>query len=171
MDSTAIKKVREALDAAGRQDIAIQITEGTIFTVEDAARTLSVPAPEILKSLVFLVDDAPTLVLMSGVNRVNSSAVARSLGARRAKMAKADYVLDRFGFQVGGVPPIGYPDLLPALLDEDLFQYDIVWSAAGTEHAFFPVSPQALLELTRGKRAAVKKEEKAIKLNLEALPE
>ncbi|NLL37890.1 MAG: YbaK/EbsC family protein, partial [Fretibacterium sp.] len=126
-------------------------------TVSDAARTLSVPEAEILKSLILLVDGAPALVLMSGINKVDSRAVARALGGRRSKMASPDFVLERFGFQVGGVPPVGYSESLPALLDDELFQYETVWAAAGTDRAFFPISPGRLLEITRGIRSEVKK--------------
>ena len=80
----AVSKVRSALDEAGAEDIAITMAEGTIFTVEDAAGTLGVPPSEILKSLVFLVDGNPCLVLMSGVNRVDARAVAKDLGVGRA---------------------------------------------------------------------------------------
>ena len=147
----AVSKVRSALDEAGAEDIAITMAEGTIFTVEDAAGTLGVPPSEILKSLVFLV-------LMSGVNRVDARAVARALGGKRSRMAPPDFVFERFGFRVGGVPPLGYPERLPALLDEDLFRYPVVWSAAGTDHAFFPVAPERLLAMTGGTRTALKKE-------------
>ena len=70
----AVSKVRSALDEAGAEDIAITMAEGTIFTVEDAAGILGVPPSEILKSLVFLVDGNPCLVLMSRVNRVDARA-------------------------------------------------------------------------------------------------
>lgn len=153
----AISKVRAALDGAGAADIAIVRAEGTIFTVEDAAVTVGAPPQEILKSLVFMVDGSPCLVLMSGINKVDARAVARALGGRKARMAQPEYVFETFGFKVGGVPPIGYPVRLPALLDEDLFRYPIVWAAAGTDHAFFPVAPERLLEMVGGTRAAVKK--------------
>ena len=61
-------------------------------------------------------------------------------------------------FRVGGVPPLGYPERLPALLDENLFRYPVVWAAAGTNHAFFPVAPERLLAMTGGTRTALKKE-------------
>ena len=56
------------------------------------------------------------------------------------------------------MPPVGYPQALPALLDEDLWNYAIVWAAAGTDHAFFPVAPETLRKYTQGQKAAVKKE-------------
>lgn len=155
----AVRKVRAALDAVGCSDIGIKITEDTIFTVDDASKAVGAPAEEILKSLVFLVDDRPVLVLMSGANRVNPRAVARGAKGKKAKMATPEYVFEQFGFKVGGVPPVGYPIEMVALLDDDLFQYPAVWAAAGTDHAFFPIPPERLLELTGGVKSAIKKNE------------
>jgi prolyl-tRNA editing enzyme YbaK/EbsC (Cys-tRNA(Pro) deacylase) len=158
----SVRRVRAALDALDCADIAIKVTENTIFTVEDAAKAVGVPPEEILKSLVFMVEEVPVLVLMSGANRVNLHAVASARGAnvRKVKMASAEYVFENFGFRVGGVPPLGYPERLPALLDEDLFLYPVVWSAAGTDHAFFPIAPERLLEITEGRKISLKKEDK-----------
>ena len=146
----AVERVRRALDAAGAQDVEIRVVEGSIFTVEDAAATIGVPPEEILKSLVCLVDGEPVLVLMSGSNRIDSKAVARAFGGRRCRMMPAD--------DVGGAPPLGYPQPLRAVLDEDMFRYEVVWAAAGTDHAFFPVEPDRLMRLTGGSAASVKKD-------------
>jgi len=153
----AIQKVRAALDANGCEDIKIKITEDTIFTVEDASRAVGAPAEEILKSLVFLVDERPVLVLMSGANRVDIRAVGREAKGKKVRMATPEYVSDNFGFQVGGVPPTGYSVRMPALLDEDLFRYPVVWSSAGTDHAFFPIEPGRLMKLTGGIKAPIRK--------------
>lgn len=152
------EKVRTALDNSGASDIEIRTVEDTIFTVDDAARTIGVSPAEILKSLIFIVDKStPCRVLMSGANRVDAKAVAHALNGKRSRMMPPEEVLERYGYHVGGVPPIGYDEELPALLDEDLFAHNIVWSAAGTDHAFFPVEPERLQELTGGVRAVLKK--------------
>lgn len=149
--------VRAFLDAEGYSG-AIRITEDTIFTVEDASRAVGAPPEEILKSLVLLVDGAPLLALMSGRNRVDLKKVQRLLEARKVRMADAEWVYAYSGFRVGGVPPVGYPDPLPALLDQDLYDYAVVWAAAGSDHAFFPVSPAELERLTGGRRADLRKD-------------
>ena len=151
-------KVRSALDSLGANDIDIRIVEQTIFTVDDAARTIGVSPSEILKSLIFVIDKSePCLVLMSGSNRVDSKKAAQALGGRRGRMMPPEEVFTRYGFHVGGVPPTGYDGKLRAVLDADLFTHSIVWAAAGTDHAFFPVSPERLQELTGGVRADIKK--------------
>ena len=155
-----VDKVRNALNNIGASDIEIKIVDDTIFTVDDAARTIGVPAGDILKSLIFILDKTtPCLVLMSGSNRVDSKLVAQALGHKRSRMMPPEEVLSRYGFHVGGVPPIGYDEDMPALLDEDLFSRKIVWSAAGTDHAFFPVEPERLMTMTRGVKAHVKKQD------------
>jgi len=157
--SEAIKKVRGALDANGCEDIKIKITEDTIFTVEDACKAVGAPAEEILKSLVFIIDNHPMLVLMSGANRADARAIGREANGKKIKMAPPEYVFEEFGFKVGGVPPTGYPTQMPTLLDEDLFQYPVVWAAAGTDHSFFPIEPERLLKLTRGVKACIRKQQ------------
>lgn len=152
----AVEKVQSALDALG-YDGKIIHSDATIFTVSDASKAIGVTEPEILKSLIFLVDGSPCLVLMSGANKVHSGKVKRASGGHRVTMMAPDDVLEQFGFRIGGVPPVGYPEKLPCLMDEDLWNYAVVWAAAGTDHAFFPISPDTLMEYTGGKKAQVKK--------------
>ena len=153
----AIDKVRRFLDENDSADIEIKVIEQSIFTVEDAARAIGVDSEYILKSLIFEFAKTPCLVLMSGANQVDTKLAAMALGFTRGRMMPPDKVLENYGFRIGGVPPVGYPVRLPAVLDEDLFNYKAVWSAAGTDHAFFPVAPERLLKLTGGIKANIKK--------------
>ncbi|MDI9369802.1 MAG: YbaK/EbsC family protein [Synergistaceae bacterium] len=155
-DRDPVMKVREFLEERGHA-VRITYSDDTIFTVEDASRVVGAREEEILKSLVLLVDDVPVLALMSGVNKMDVKKVRSEMGARKVRMADPDYVLKWSGFQIGGVPPVGYPEAPQALLDEDLFQHKRVWAAAGTDHSFFPVSPEDLLRLTGGRRCSLKK--------------
>ena len=151
-----VERVRSFLRERGYPD-QITISEDTIFTVEDASRAVGAPPAHILKSLVFIADERPVLALMSGVNKVNPKKVRDACGAKKIRMADPDYVSNWSGYQVGGVPPVGYPEAVQALLDEDIFQYPVVWAAAGTEHAFFPVTPDDLLKMTGGSNHPIKK--------------
>jgi prolyl-tRNA editing enzyme YbaK/EbsC (Cys-tRNA(Pro) deacylase) len=151
-----VQRVERQLREAGYAG-EILYSEQTIFTVDDASAAVGAPPEEILKTLMCLADGEPVLVLLSGANRIHTNKVRRLAGARKLKMAPPDYVFEYSGFRVGGVPPVGYPEKLPVFLDEDLFLYPRVWAAAGTDHAFFPVSPEELLRITSGVRGDVKK--------------
>ena len=151
-----IRKVERYLKEVGCA-APIRTTDDTIFTVEDASRAVGAPAREILKSLMLFADDRPVLALMSGVNRVDLKKVRKFLNARKVKMASPEWVFEYSGFRIGGVPPVGYPARLPALLDEDLFLFETVWAAAGTDHAIFPVSPEELVRITGGTATDIRK--------------
>jgi prolyl-tRNA editing enzyme YbaK/EbsC (Cys-tRNA(Pro) deacylase) len=103
-----------------------------------AAAALDVEVGQIVKSLVFLRDDEPVLVLCAGDRRVD----AARLGL---VPAPADRVRSATGFSIGGVPPLGYDVELPTTIDESLRRFDVVWAAAGTPHDVFSVDTEALI--------------------------
>ena len=154
-----VKAVRQYLDSVNCAS-EIKTTEATIFTVSDASLAVGAPEEEILKSILLRVNhgESRALALMSGVNRVDTKKIERLLGAKHVSFAKAEECIEWSGFCPGGVPPVGYPEQPLTLLDEDLFKHETVWAAAGTDHAFFPVSPDELLRITGGKKAEIKKD-------------
>ena len=81
----------------------------------------------------------------------------RMLGASHVSFANPEECSEWSGFKPGGVPPVGYPEQPRSFLDEDLFNYSEVWAAAGTDHAFFPISPAELMRITGGESADIKK--------------
>ena len=156
-DGDPVERVRAFLADAVYQG-RIHFSEDTIRTVEDASRSVGAPPEEILKTLVLLADDKPVIALMSGPNRIDLKKVKALLKARKVSLAKAEWVLDHLGFEVGGVPPVGFPTMPCALVDEDLFRFETVWAAAGTDHSFFPVNPGQLTGYIGGVKADLKKE-------------
>ena len=154
-----VERVRKALDGAGANDIEIITADATIFTVDDAAKAIGVTQAEILKSLILVADkETPFLVLMCGANKVDAKKAAKIIGHNRARMMPPEEVYGRYGYHVGGVPPVGYDEDLKVLLDGDLFSHKVVWAAAGTDHAFFPVEPERLMAITNGTRADIRKD-------------
>lgn len=155
-EEKAVAKVGAFLSKNGLGDV-IRETYETIRTVDDAARAVGVPEGEILKSILLLADEKPVLTLMSGPNRIDMRKVKSFLEAKKVSMARPDWVYRFSGYKVGGVPPVGYEKQPLTLLDESLFQYQTVWAAAGTDHAFFPIKPDELKSLTGGIICDIKK--------------
>lgn len=124
-----------------------QFPEGT-KTAADAAAAIGVEVGQIVKSLVFLVDGAPTMALVAGDNRLDESLLSAAAGGGTVGRADADAVRAATGFPIGGVPPIGHD--LPIYVDEDLLRWGEVWAAAGTWNDVFPVDPRTLVEATGG---------------------
>jgi prolyl-tRNA editing enzyme YbaK/EbsC (Cys-tRNA(Pro) deacylase) len=154
--SPSARKVQDALTARGFALEVVELPQST-RTAAEAAAAVGCTVGQIVKSLVFRAahSDRPVLVLASGANRVDESAVARLLGEPLAK-ADAAYVRARTGFVIGGVAPVGHAEPMVALIDEDLLQYGEIWAAAGTPNAVFRLTPAELVALTEGKVARVK---------------
>jgi prolyl-tRNA editing enzyme YbaK/EbsC (Cys-tRNA(Pro) deacylase) len=72
------------------------------------------------------------------------------------KMAHPDFVREKTGFVIGGVPPVGHSNPLKTFIDEDLLQYQDIWAAAGNPNAMFRLSPDELQKMTGGQVISVK---------------
>ncbi|HET9310797.1 MAG TPA: YbaK/EbsC family protein [Actinomycetota bacterium] len=145
--SGALHRFLEAARARGLHPDARRFPQGT-KTAEDAARAIGCDVAQIVKSLVFMADDGPVLALASGSNRVDESKLAAAAGAERVRRASPDEARGATGFAVGGTPPFGHHDRLPAYCDEDLLEQEEVWAAAGTPDSVFPLAPRDLVRLS-----------------------
>jgi Cys-tRNA(Pro) deacylase len=144
----AVERVEAALREAGI-DSEIVHTPESARTAEEAAATVGTSVGQIVKSLVFLCDGAPVLALVSGSNRLDTKALG-ALAGGRIERADADAVRTATGYAIGGIPPLGHPTPLATWIDRDLLAYDVVWAAAGTPHAVFPVAPDDLVRASQG---------------------
>lgn len=120
-------------------------------TAQDAAQAVGCTVPQIAKSLIFAGEDTgnPVLAVVSGANRVDTSKLAERVGEAIA-MADADYVKDRTGFAIGGVPPVGHAEQIRTFIDENLLGHEEIWAAAGTPNAVFKLPSSKLPALTQG---------------------
>lgn len=144
------RRVQAALHDAGL-DVDVVVLEDSARTAAEAAAAVGVEQGAIVKSLVFREGGdggAPVLVLVSGDNRCDEAL----LGVERADAAAVREVT---GYAIGGVPPVGHPQPLRTVVDEQLGRFDVVWAAAGTPHAVFPISFADLVRLTGGEVRAV----------------
>jgi prolyl-tRNA editing enzyme YbaK/EbsC (Cys-tRNA(Pro) deacylase) len=150
------QRVQDAIRALGYTYTVLELPDST-RTAAEAAAAIGCEVAQIAKSLVFRRKNSnlPLLVIASGINRVNENRIAEWLQEPLEK-ADADYVREYTGFVIGGVPPIGHPEPLKTLIDEDLLQYDVIWAAAGHPKAVFQLTPQALVEMTNGVVLSVK---------------
>ena len=150
----SVQRVRDHLAAAG---LAVEIVEfpQSTRTASEAAAAIGTTVPRIVKSLVFLADGEPPVVLASGSGRVDTHRLGSALG-KRIERADAARVRAATGFAIGGVAPVGYPEPLDVILDRDLLEFDTVWAAAGTPNAAFPISPPDLVRISGARVMDVK---------------
>ena len=147
-------RVQAALEAAGL-DINVVRLEESARTAQLAADALDTALGSIVKSLVFLVDGEPTLVLVAGDQRADPAKLKELSGARRVMIADAERVRQETGFSIGGVPPVGHVQSLPTWIDASLGRFETVYAAAGHPRVVFPVAFDLLVQLTGGHVADV----------------
>lgn len=151
---------QKVAEAARQRGLEIAIKEFTISTrtAADAANAIGCTVAQIVKSLVFVVDGQPTIALVSGDNRLDEKKLAAlcGVGKNKVKRAKADIVREATGFAIGGVPPLGHAQQLAVYIDQDFWQFETVWAAAGTPNTVFPISPDELARVTQGTVADLK---------------
>jgi prolyl-tRNA editing enzyme YbaK/EbsC (Cys-tRNA(Pro) deacylase) len=133
-------KVQERLAARGLA-VEVQVLPDSTRTAAEAAAACGCEVGAIVKSLVFVVDGTPTMVLCAGDKRVTL------VGGRPAT---ADEAREATGFAIGGIPPLGHDADLPTIFDESLRRFDRVWCAAGTPHAVFETGVTELLAALPG---------------------
>ncbi|UCD32254.1 MAG: YbaK/EbsC family protein [Desulfobacterales bacterium] len=153
--SPSAHRVQTTLLEHGFNCTVLELSEST-RTAKEAAQAVGCQVGQIVKSLVFKgkKSQTPILVVASGSNRVNEAKISKMV-SESIKMAHADFVRRKTGFAIGGVPPLGHFEKLVTFIDEDLFEYDDIWAAAGNPRALFKLTPDNLVEMTGGKVVSV----------------
>lgn len=148
--SASARRVQAALRQLGFKAQVIELPQSTRSAAE-AAQAIGCQVEQIVKTLVFraTTSDRAIVVAASGANRVDEKRISAWLGETIIK-ADADFVRQRTGYVIGGVPPVGYDHPLVTIIDQDLLQHEELWAAAGTPHAVFKLSPRDLVSLTGG---------------------
>ena len=134
-------KVKEAARELGL-DVELKTLDNPTATVQQAAAALSVEQGQIAKSIVFVMDGEPVVVVASGRHRIDSEKVCVALDCAEGRMASPDEVRAATGFPIGGVPPIGHG--LPVVFDSALLDYERIYAAGGDGNTLFEVNSRAL---------------------------
>ncbi|RXZ45164.1 YbaK/EbsC family protein [Crenobacter cavernae] len=126
-------------------------------TSAEAAAAIGCSVAQIAKAMVFreVESGRALIVVASGGNRVCTNKLAELTGKTIAH-ADAAFVREKTGFAIGGVSPIAHVSEADILLDEDLFQYEEIWAAAGSPFAVFRTTADALASASGARVADIK---------------
>lgn len=151
------QKVQDALRRVG-STARVEELPASARTAPEAAAALGVDVGQIAKSLVFLSDGAPLVVIVSGADRVDEDRLAAHVGARAVVRADPGTVREATGFAIGGVSPAGQPEGVRILVDRGLEAFGEIWAAAGTPQSVFRTSYDELIRISGGESADVRQE-------------
>jgi len=171
IDHVGIQRVR---DAAARKGVSLEIRvfDESTHTAAEAAQTGDAELGQIVKSLVFVAPGAdgslePIICLVSGPNRVDLARLAAVTGDQDIRRATAREAQELTGFVIGGIPPFGHTRPVRTIMDPDLGRFQVVWAAAGTPTAVFPVPPATLRMIANATVAPITEERRPADLEAE----
>ena len=116
-------------------------------TVDLAAAALNVEPARIAKTLSYMVDGAPVLVVAAGDVRVNNRKFKDAFHTK-AKMLTPEQAAELVGHAVGGVCPFGVNEGVKVYLDESLTRFETVFPAAGSSNSAIELTIPELEELS-----------------------
>lgn len=127
------ERAEKYLESRGFLDHVIRL-EASTATVAEAADALGVEPGMIAKTMSFLQDDQPVLILTEGTARVENRKYKDTFHIK-AKMIPFEEVEQWIGHAPGGVCPFGINDGVKVYLDESLRRFETVYPAAGDAHS------------------------------------
>ena len=151
--TNAIDRFIGEAEASGL-DVEVQRYPDGTRTAADAAAAVGCEIDQIVKSLVFMADVRPILILCSGARRVDEEKLAEYTGTE-IRIAGASEVRAATGYAIGGTPPLGHTVPLKTVVDPHLMEFEEIWAAAGTPDSVFPIQPKELVKATSGAVVAV----------------
>ncbi|MBA2506006.1 MAG: YbaK/EbsC family protein [Thermoleophilaceae bacterium] len=148
--------MRERVKTTARElglDVSVKTLDAPTRTVQEAALAVGCEDAQIAKSIVFIADGDPVVVVTSGQHRVDVNKLCDVLDCAESRPATPNEVRAATGFAVGGVPPFGHG--LPVVFDATLLEHQCVWAAGGDGNSLFQADPKRLVECTSATVAVV----------------
>ncbi len=103
-------------------------------TVAEAAKAVGTEERRIAKTLSFMLDDGPILVVAAGDAKVDNKKY-KSTFHKKASMLKVDELTELVGHPVGGVCPFGIKEGVRVYLDQSLRRFPSVFPACGSANS------------------------------------
>ena len=138
----SLEKAKEYLKKY-KLDKEILEFETSSATVELAAKALNCKEKEIAKTLSFLVNEKPIIIVVAGDKKIDNSKYKQEFKTK-AKMIPYDDVEKLIGHEVGGVGPFGVNDDVEIYLDKSLKEHDVVYPACGSHNSAIKIKVDML---------------------------
>lgn len=129
----SIEKVKEYFKQFGIENKIIELEQSSA-TVELAALALGCEGQRIAKTLSFLVEENPILVVAAGDAKIDNKKYKTFFNAK-AKMISFEEVEKYIGHNVGGVCPFGINSDVKVYLDKSLKRFNTVFPACGSSNS------------------------------------
>lgn len=116
-------------------------------TVLEAAAAIGTKPERIAKTLSFIVNNQPILIVMAGDAKVDNNKY-KNIFSVKAKMLPPEQVIELIGHAIGGVCPFGVNKGVNIYLDRSLTRFDYVYPACGSANSCIKVTLNELEHIT-----------------------
>lgn len=147
-----MKRTTEAVKqflAANGVDFELRQFDSSTRTAAESAAQLGIALGQIIKTLCFVADDKPVLVLCPGPNRVSMKKLKVATGCKKLPTARPEQIEQWTGFAVGGVNPFFENESVPVYCDPEVLAQEKVWFGAGSPNALVEVPSRELSRILK----------------------
>lgn len=140
-------KVKEYLKKYEKDEEIVEFDESSA-TVAEAAQAIGCGEADIAKTLSFLVDGKPILIVMAGDKRCDNHKY-KEFFHEKAHMIPRENLVELVGHEAGGVCPFGVNEGVTIYLDESLKEHEFVYPACGSSNSAIKLTISEIEELSQ----------------------
>ena len=138
----AIEQVKEYFKKYNMEERIIELPTSSA-TVKEAAESLGTEEALIAKTLSFIVEDKPILIVAAGDAKIDN-AKYKGYFHNKAKMIPFEEVNNLIGHNPGGVCPFAIKENVTVYLDESLKRFNYVYPACGSSNSTIKLTIEEL---------------------------
>lgn len=141
----SLESVKDYLTAKGFGE-RVRVFDVSSATVTLAAAALGCEEARIAKTLSFLVNGAPVLVVTAGDTKADNRKF-KDFFHTKAVMIPREQTEELTGHAAGGCCPFAVKEGVSVYLDESLKRFDCIYPAAGSSNSAVQLTPAELAQL------------------------
>ena len=142
----SLETTKEHLKKYNMED-RIMIFKTSSATVKEAAEAIHCEEKEIAKTMSFLVEKQPIVIVVAGDVKIDNAKYKQEFH-KKAKMVPSEELLEIIGHEMGGVGPFGLKENVKVYLDESLKRFDYIYPACGSHNSAIKITIKELEDVS-----------------------
>jgi len=119
-------------------------------TAQDVERIYGCSLHQVLKTLIFIGETEPVIVVLPGDKRVDMNKLKKATKQTNLRMAKPDEIEEITGYKIGGVSPFGIEKNITKIIDESVFKTKTVNIGSGKAELGIELNSEELRKAWNG---------------------
>lgn len=146
----SIDKVRNYLKKWHKDSEILELPSSSA-TVADAAKALNCKEELIAKTMSFIIDETPILIVLAGDTKIDNAKFKKEFKTK-AKMIPSQLLEELIGHEAGGVCPFGIKENVLVYLDKSLKRFSYIYPACGSSNSAIKLTIAQLEKFSNYKR-------------------